>query len=123
MARNYRNIVAWQRGHELTLKIYQYTKSFPSDERYGLTSQLRRAAYSVPANIAEGAGRATNKDYLRFLSTALGSLNEVDYFLLLARELGYLNEEHHEAIATQITATFSALHGLMKAVKVEAEAE
>ena len=121
MGRNYRNIVAWQRGHELTLKVYRITKSFSSDERYGLTSQLRRAAYSVPANIAEGSGRATNRDYLRFLHTALGSLNEVDYFIFLAHELGMLSAECNEELKRNIVGAFSALNGLVKAVKKEVD--
>ena len=84
MARHYKDLVAWQRSHEFTLAIYKQTQRFPADERYGLTSQLRRAAYSTPANISEGSGRETNKDYLRFLIIALSSLKETEYFLLLA---------------------------------------
>ena len=88
MARRYRDLVAWKRSHELTLAVYKQTKRFPAEERFGLTSQLRRASYSVPANITEGSGRDTNKDYLRFLIIALASLKESEYFLLLARDLG-----------------------------------
>ncbi|MCG8450061.1 MAG: four helix bundle protein [Pirellulales bacterium] len=120
MARDYRKIIAWQRGHELTLDIYRVTQDFPAEEKFGLTNQLRRAAYSVPANIAEGAGRGTHKDYLRFLNIALGSLNEVDYFLLLASELHYLDEKNYEIFKNKTTGTFSALYGLIKAVEKEA---
>ena len=119
MARNYKKIVAWQRGHELTLEVYRITQSFPAEEKYGLTSQLRRAAYSVPVNIAEGAGRETHKDYLRFLVIGLASLNEVEYFLMLARDLNYLSPENHIEISPKVNSTFATLRGLMKAVKKE----
>lgn len=72
--RDYKKIVAWQRAHQLTLLVYKNSQNFPTEEKFGLTSQLRRATYSVPANIAEGSGRNTTKDYLRFLFIALGSL-------------------------------------------------
>ena len=78
MSRNYKNVVAWQRGHELTLSIYRLSKLFPREEIYGITSQVRRSAFSVPANIAEGSGRDINKDYLRFLYIALASLKETE---------------------------------------------
>ena len=90
--RNYKKINAWEYSHELTLAVYKASRDFPSDERCGLTSQLRRASSSVPANIAEGSGRKTEKDFVRFLDIALGSLKETEYFLLLATELGYLDE-------------------------------
>ncbi len=119
MARHYRNLVGWQRSHDVTLTIYKQTQRFPTEERYGLTSQLRRAAYSVPANISEGSGRETNKDYLRFLIIALSSLKETEYFLLLAHDLGYLAEDQHDALTDAVNGTFGALQGLIKAVKKE----
>ncbi len=84
-----------------------------------MTSQLRRAAYSVPANISEGSGRETNKDYRRFLIIALSSLKETEYFLLLARDVGYLAEEQYDALTETVNGTFGALQGLIKAVKKE----
>ena len=119
MARLYRNLVAWQRSHELTLAIYKQTQRFPTEERYGLTSQLRRAAYSVPANISEGSGRETNRDYLRFLIIAFSSLKETEYFLMLARDLGYLSDDQYDALTETVNGTFGALQGLIKAVKKE----
>ncbi len=80
MARNYKKVVTWQRSHELALAVYKLTKGFPDDERYGLTSQVRRASYSVPADISERSGRDSNKDYLRFLFISLASLKETEYF-------------------------------------------
>ena len=98
MARDYRKIVAWQRAHQLTLRIYKKTKAFPSEERFGLISQLRRAAYSVPSNIVEGSARGTKKEYLRFLYISLASLKEAEYFLLLSHDLGYLNKPDYEEL-------------------------
>ena len=84
-----------------------------------MTRQLRRASYSVPANISEGSGRETNKDYLRFLIIALSSLKETEYFLLLACDLGYLAEDQYNALTEIVNGTFVALQGLIKAVKKE----
>jgi len=91
MVKSYKDLKVWQRGIELSLAIYKLTASFPLDERFGLISQLQRAAVSVPSNIAEGYGRGTRKDYKQFLSIARGSTLEVQTQLLIARELGYGN--------------------------------
>ena len=120
MGRDYRKIVAWERGHILTLAVYQLTRSFPSDERFAMTSQLRRAAYGVPSNIAEGSGRDTKRDYLRFLYISLGSLKETEYFLFLARDLGYLSDADYSQASEAVNAAFAALHGLIQAVAKEA---
>src|SRR5713226_1255009 len=85
------DLKVWQRSHALVLHVYRLTKSFPSDERYGLTSQLRRAVLSVPTNIAEGSKRHTNPEYARFLNIAEGSLAETEYLLMVSRDLGYLS--------------------------------
>jgi four helix bundle protein len=115
--RNYKKLGAWQNADELTVQIYQVTRQFPDEEMYGITSQLRRAAYSVPANIAEGAGRESNADYLRYLSTARGSLAETEYFLHLANRLHYLSESDWKQFTKLVNQTFAALGGLMKAVR------
>ena len=117
--RNYKNIKAWVEADNLTVMVYETSRSFPKEEVYGLTSQLRRAAYSVPANIAEGAGRNSNKDYLRFLHMARDSLNETEYFIHLAIRLGYLQETDAPALEPQLKSTFVRLHGLIKAVAKE----
>lgn len=119
MARDYRKIVAYQRAHQLTLGVYKATKAFPSEERFGLISQLRRAAYSVPSNIVEGSARGTKKEYLRFLYISLASLKEAEYFLLLSHDLGYLNKPDYEELTELVNSTFAPLHGLMKSVKKE----
>jgi four helix bundle protein len=93
--RDYRRLEVWQAAHSLTLELYRLSSRFPVGERYGLTSQLRRAAASIPSNIAEGAGRRTPADYARFLDLALGSANEVEYNIVLARDLDLV--EHGEA--------------------------
>ena len=119
MGRNYRNIIAWQKAHGLTLDVYKATKQFPSDERFGLVSLVRRAAYSAPANIVEGSSRDTLKDYLRFLHIAWASLKEVEYFLLLSKDLGYLEEPEHTRLTTIVDGVFSPLRGLVKSVEAE----
>ena len=117
--RDYKKIGAWQKADDLVVGVYELTKNFPREEIYGLTSQLRRAAYSVPANIAEGSGRQTKKDYLHFLYIARGSLNETDYFLHLSLRLGLIDESQHRRIDKQVRRTFAALHGLIAAVEKE----
>jgi len=119
MGRNYRNIKAWQLSDELTVLIYEYSQKFPKDEIYGLTSQLRRSAVSVPANIAEGANREHNKEYLHFLYIARGSLAETEYFIHLSKRLGYINESEYGKIDKLRIETASTLHGLIQAVKKE----
>ena len=121
MTRNYKNIVAWQRAHQLTLAIYQHTKEFPSDEKFGITSQIRRAAYGVAANIVEGSARDSKKDYLRFLTVAMSSLKEVEYFLLLSMDLGYLESESFEEISEIVNGTMRPLHGLIQAVRQQVQ--
>lgn len=115
--RDYTKISAWQYSDDLTVMRYEMTQSFPKEELYGLTSQLRRAAYSVPSNIAEGSARNTLKDYLHFLYMARGSLTEVHYFTHLATRLTYINSQAKAQLREQISATFSRLHGLIQAVE------
>jgi four helix bundle protein len=97
--------------------IYTRTKHFPREELYGLTSQLRRAASSVPANIAEGSNRASKKDYLHFLSVASGSLAEVRYFLQLSKRLGYLSEAEYKKLADSAEETSKTLAGLTSTIQ------
>jgi four helix bundle protein len=92
---DYRSLKVWERAHRLTLRVYEVTTTFPSSERYGLTSQIRRSASSIPANVAEGCGRNSDAELARFCRIAQGSPSELDYHLLLARDLGYLPEDVH----------------------------
>jgi len=88
-ARSFEDVVAWQKAHAFVLTVYALTKAFPGDELFGLTSQLRRAAVSVAANIAEGFARQSDAEKLRFLNVAQGSLEECRYYLILCRDVGY----------------------------------
>ncbi len=90
--RDFRKLQIWERAHNLVLKIYEITKLLPKEELYGLTSQIRRAAVSVPTNISEGAGKDSSKDFVRYLNIALGSLSEVQYLLFLIKELNYISD-------------------------------
>jgi four helix bundle protein len=115
--RDYTKIEAWKLADDLTVLVYECTRLFPKEELYGLTSQLRRAAASVPANIAEGSARGTNKDYLHFLYIARASLTEAHYFVHLSRRLGYLEEEKHAELESLFRRTFACLLGLVSAVE------
>ncbi len=117
--RDYTKIRAWQLSDDLTVAIYEATKVFPKEERYALTSQLRRAAYSVPANITEGASRRTKKDYLHFLYIARGSLNEAHYFLHLSKRLKYLDHDEASVLTVQAEEASRTLTGLIRAVEKE----
>ena len=117
--RDYTKIEAWRLADDLTVAIYEQTRSFPKDELYGLTSQLRRASYSVPANIVEGSSRESKKDYLHFLYIARGSLSETQYFIHLAGRLGYLVPGEVDRLHSQTKQEFACLHGLIQAVEKE----
>ena len=119
VGRDFRKIRAWQLADDLTIEVYKATQSFPKHELYGLTSQLRRAASSVPANIAEGAARGHKKEYVQFLNIARGSLAETDYFLHLAQRLEYLRAEDHGNIVAMLNQTAGVLYGLLESVKKE----
>jgi four helix bundle protein len=118
--RDYTKIRAWQFADDLTVAVYGATKAFPKDEIYSLTSQLRRAAYSVPANIVEGSSRSSQKDYLHFLYIARGSLNETRYFLHLSHRLEYLTRDDFQRLSAQANDAISILTGLIKSVEREA---
>ena len=99
---NFKELLLWQEAHQLTLSVYEATKNFPKEEIFGVTSQIRRAAVSVPCNIAEGCGRFTSKDFANFLQISLGSTNETDYLTLLAKDLNYLQQQQFDALQEKI---------------------
>ena len=99
--KNYRDLNVWKSGHAVTLEVYRQTKSFPKEELFGLTSQMRRAASSIPANLAEGCGRDGDAELKRFVTIALGSACELDYFVQLAGDLGYLTVEARTMLANE----------------------
>ena len=99
--RDFHKLIIWQRSHQLALNVYSISKLFPKDELFGLTSQIRRAVSSIPTNIAEGCGRASNKDFAHFLQIAIGSAAEVEYELLLAHDLDYINDNDYQTLTEE----------------------
>ena len=114
--RPHHKLEAWNQAVELVTEIYRRTDSFPKEERYGLTSQIRRAAVSIPANIAEGAARFSSKEFARFLSNAQGSASELETELLIARRLGYLDETNFSHLSSQLERISRLITGLSKHV-------
>ena len=112
------DLKVWQRGHALVLSVYRMSTGFPQTERYGLLSQLRRAALSVPTNIAEGSKRLTPQEYARFLNIAEASLAETEYLIMVSRDLGYITPAIATKSIEEISELSRMLHGLRK--KVEA---
>src|SRR5579862_9179701 len=106
------DLKVWQRGHALVLDVYRATTGFPVSERYGLTSQLRRAALSVPTNIAEGSKRTGRQEYARFLNVSEASLAETEYLVMVARDLGYITDLMAKALLTQVSDLARMLHSL-----------
>ena len=118
--RDFKNIKAFQLADSVAVKIYELTKNFPKEEIYGLTSQIRRAAVSVPTNIAEGASRQHKKEYLHFLFISRSSLAETQYLIHLSTRLGYISEEQYLVLEENLNETAKTLYGLIKVVKKEA---
>lgn len=116
--RDYRHLLAWQRAHQLVLDVYRLTQGFPKSESFGLVSQLRRSAVSIPSNIAEGAGRRSTKDFRRFLSVAAGSASELQYQLELSRDLGYIEGSSDPVLASSHEVK-RLLWGLQRATTVK----
>ena len=119
MGRDYRKIRAWKLADDLALRVYDITDSFPKRELFGLTQQMRRAAVSIPANIAEGCVRKSKKDYFHFLNIAQGSLAELEYYVYFSFRLGYMNEEDYQSLSQMCVETARTLSGLAKAVSQE----
>jgi four helix bundle protein len=115
--RSYRDLSAWQRARQLALHVYRATQTFPNDERFGMTSQVRRSAVSVPSNIAEGYGRGRAADYARFLRIARGSLFELETQLMLSLDLGYLSPDSHEELQSLINECARPLSGLIRSIE------
>ncbi len=119
--RSYRDLRAWQKGREIVKLVYETTRTFPREENYGLTQQVRRAAVSVPSNIAEGYGRGSLPDYLRFLHTARGSLYETETQLILAYDLSYLAGEQTQALLEHTDECSRVLQGLIASLQRKQE--
>jgi four helix bundle protein len=114
---DYRNLKVWQRSHQLVLEVYRLTSTFPADERFGLTSQVRRCAASIPSNIAEGSARGSDREIARFMYIAMGSAAELDYRLLLAHELNYMSPSSFQALATERTEKRRMLSSFTQTLK------
>ena len=120
---NWKELKVWKKAHEMVIKIYGVTKTFPPEEIYRLVDQICRSASSVPANIVEGQSRNTTKEYLKFLYNARGSLEETRYHLLLSRDLGYLDLKRYNDLEKGFTEVSLMLNALIKSMKKEMEKE
>jgi len=114
---NYKDLRVWKKAHLLALEIYKASKTFPKEELFNITSQLRRASISIPTNIAEGRGKFTNKDFGNFLQVALGSANEVEYLVLFSFALGILETKLFESFTSEIGEIKGMLIVLIKKVR------
>jgi four helix bundle protein len=114
--RSHRDLIVWQKAMDLVVSVYRATEGFPKSETYGLTSQIRRAVTSIPANIAEGQGRRLRKEFVYFLANARGSLWELDTHLESATRLGFLGQDVHRELQTRLDEVGRILNGLMRSV-------
>jgi len=114
--RSYKDLVVWQKGMELVSRIYLITKRFPAAEQFGLTSQIQRAAVSIPANIAEGYGRNTKNEYANFLRIARGSLTELETLLLIAKQQSYCSENDSSAVEVMLEELGAMLYRLRERI-------
>lgn len=114
---DYRKLRAWEAGHRLALAIYKVTGAFPREEQYGLTSQMRRAAVSIPANLAEGCGRNRDAELARFAGIALGSASELEYHLFLAHQLAYLPQPEYDSLTRQVAELKPMLARLIESLR------
>ena len=115
--RDFKKLQVWKRAHELVIEVYEATRALPRDEQFGLTRQFRQAAASVPANIAEGCGRGTQREFAQYLQISIGSANELEYHLLLARDLKFLSEEIHLPLEREVFGVRRMLSGLLGQVR------
>ena len=114
---NFKELKVWEKSHQLTLSIYRASAKFPKEEIYSLTNQLRRAASSIPANIAEGCGKNSQADLANFLNISLGSANETEYFLILSKDFFYLTEEQFTILSNSINEVKAMLISLIGKVR------
>jgi four helix bundle protein len=117
--KDFHELKVWQKAHQLTLAVYQVTASFPREERYGLTSQLRRSSSSIPANLAEGCGRNGDAEFARFCSIAMGSASELEYDLLLAKDLKLIQPKDHTELSQRATELKRMLAGLIQKLNAD----
>ena len=116
---DYKKLKVWETAHKFTIDIYKVTKGFPEDEKYGLTSQIRRSASSIPTNIVEGCGQLDNGNLIRFLGIGKGSAFEVEYQLLLSKDLNYIDNREFNELNESIQKIISMLTNLIKSLRVK----
>ena len=114
---DFKNLLVWKKAHSMTLQIYNLTRMFPSDEKFGLTSQIRKAACSIPLNIAEGCGRGNDGDFSRFLDISMGSAMELEYGLFLAQDLSYGSKTVMQGIRIDLDEVQRMLNSLIQKVR------
>lgn len=114
-----RGLHVWEKSHQLTLALYAATRTFPQSELFGLTSQIRRSASSIPANIAEGCGRGSNADFARFLQVAMGSVSELEYHLLLSHDLALIADDAFASLSGQTVEVKRMLAALISKIRAE----
>ena|ERR1700704_713996 len=119
--RNYRDLQVLSKAHHLTLELYRISRQFPREEIYGITSQLRRAAVSIGANLAEGCGRRTSPELARFVRIAMGSASELDYHLVLCRDLGLISSDDFSTSSTKLTEVRKMLTSFLQSVEDQIE--
>ncbi len=117
--KDFNDLIVWKKAHHATLEIYKYTRGFPVEERFGLTSQVRRSAASIAANIAEGCGRGSDGDFGRFLQIAMGSASETEYHVRLAKDLGFLSNETAAHLTNHIHEIKRMLASLIKKLNAD----
>jgi four helix bundle protein len=117
--KDFRDLKVWEKSHHLALLLYKHTQSFPKQELFGITSQMRRAAVSIPTNIAEGCGRSGNAELARFLSIAMGSASELEYLLLISLDLGYLDRIDYKDLDVAATEVKRMLASLISKVNAD----
>ncbi len=117
--KDFRKLKVWEKAHQLTLEVYRVTRKFPSEERYGLTSQIRRVCTSIASNIAEGCGRSGDAELARFMEIAMGSASEVEYQNLLARDVRFIAESEHDSIHGQVSEVKRMLTSFIQKLRAD----
>jgi four helix bundle protein len=121
--RNYRDLQVWKKAHDLTLELYRVSQRFPREEMYGITGQLRRAAVSIGANLAEGCGRRTSNELARFVRVAMGSASELDYHILLCRDIGLMSSDDFSISTAKLTEVRKMLTSFLQSVEEQIETQ
>ena len=116
-SRNWKDLIVWQKSHELVLELYKVLRTFPSEEKFAIVDQMKRAAYSIPSNIVEGHSKNSKKEFVRYLYISRGSLEEVKYFLLLSKDLHYINQDRFNNLSNKLSEIGFLLNQLIKSLK------